>query len=99
MANLGCSLMQEMKKTEEAMQECYERIKNIEKKMLAEDLSPEKEKSMRIELEEVKKLLTRNSDLLKKLHKNNRGNFFIAFGVLFIFILIFVFFKAAKGEL
>ncbi|XP_044766868.1 coiled-coil domain-containing protein 167-like [Coccinella septempunctata] len=99
MANLGCSLMQEMKKTEEAMSECYDRIKDIERKMVTRELSPEEERTMRLELEEVKKLLATNTDLLKNLHRGNRGNFFIAFGVLFVFILIFIVFKAMKGDL
>lgn len=81
------------------MEECYKRIEIIEKKMASKDLSPEQEKSMKSELEEVKKLLAKNSEILKNLHTGNRGNFFIAFAILFTIIMIFILFKAASGDL
>ncbi|KAL3284264.1 hypothetical protein HHI36_018426 [Cryptolaemus montrouzieri] len=98
MANLGCSFMQEINKTESAIKECYERVTKLEEQLRLNDFPPEKQSSMKLELEEVKKLLATNNEILKKMHKHNRGNFFIAFALLILCVAFFILFQTMRDN-
>ncbi|KAK9885861.1 hypothetical protein WA026_013738 [Henosepilachna vigintioctopunctata] len=97
-ANVGCSMMKEISKTEAAIKETLERACKIEEQLKQKKIPPEQQKLMELELQEVKKLLLTNKEILKNLHKHNIGNFFIAGALLLLGLAFFILFQCMRDN-
>lgn len=82
------SIMQEIRKVEEAISVCYERVYQLEAKINNKNITSERKEKLMQELSEVEKLLATNKTILKNMRKSNRTTFMVAVGIgLIIFIL------------
>ncbi|KAK9739748.1 Coiled-coil domain-containing protein 167 [Popillia japonica] len=88
-----CSLMKEISKTEDSIKSCYTRISFLEKK-----LEHAENNDLQQELEEVRKLLKTNEEVLHTLHKHNAGNFGVGIVLVLIIFIVWMIYILVKGN-
>ncbi|XP_014210834.1 uncharacterized protein LOC106641101 [Copidosoma floridanum] len=88
MCSRDSTVMYELQKVQDVIQHINHRIGVLQKK-LAQKLEIENRESLEIELEDAKKVLKKNEELLKKLRKDNTKTFIIVACIIFALFLIF----------
>ncbi|KAK4877745.1 hypothetical protein RN001_010251 [Aquatica leii] len=89
----NCSIMKEISKAEEEIKTCYARVSDLENKLNSDIISQQKRDIILHELNEVRKLLKINEENLSKLHGQNRRTFMLAFFLLLLCLIFFVFYQ------
>ncbi|XP_074030201.1 uncharacterized protein [Leptinotarsa decemlineata] len=92
------SIMQEIKKTEEAVKSTYERIEKLEQKLRAESLPENKQRVIELELLEVRKLLKTHEDQLTHLRTHNRKTFIFVVALMFVVFTVYMLYVLVGGE-
>lgn len=73
----------------DAIEQLMERIKDMENNLKSPSLSNEKRKIIENEINEIKKLLTTNKELLSQLHKENTKSFALTASLVFACFLLY----------
>lgn len=86
-----------MRKAEEAINTCYERVEALERQLRNSNQSDEKQEVTSLELAEVKKLLETNQRQLSTLHKQNRKSFVFGAALVLVFFTIYMLYVLVMG--
>ncbi|CAH0547775.1 unnamed protein product [Brassicogethes aeneus] len=95
--NDNCQIMKEIAKTEEALKSTYARVDLLEKQLYDKDLPESKQKEIKTELDEVRKLLATNEEQLAHLRTHNRKSFVFVASIMFIFFTFYVMYVLMFG--
>ncbi|XP_044733666.1 uncharacterized protein LOC123296269 [Chrysoperla carnea] len=85
----GCTVLDEIKATEEAIKACFAKVDELEEKIKRNEITEEYKKIAKQELMEVKKLLATNTKQLKEMHKHGGRSYGIAAAIIFLGFLIY----------
>ncbi|KAB0796677.1 hypothetical protein PPYR_10738 [Photinus pyralis] len=89
----NCSIMKEITRSNEAIQDCYKRISELESKLASTALPNVKKEIISRELLEVRKLLITNEEHLSKLRGQNRKSFILVMFLLFFCFILYVVYR------
>lgn len=95
--NQYCVANFQIRKTEEAINACYDRVETLERKLKNSDESVAKNEATRNELAEVRKLLATNQKLLSTLHKHNRKTFVFGAGFVLLVFTVYMLYVLVVG--
>lgn len=93
-----CSIMKEMERTEEDIKACYKRVEELEKRLAETSVSEEVAKTIKTELNEVRKLLGLNEQRLAQLRKANRKSFLFVLALCFVIFAIYMIYILIVGD-
>ncbi|KAJ8925210.1 hypothetical protein NQ315_001396 [Exocentrus adspersus] len=93
----GCSIMEEITRTEEAIKHTYGRVVALERKLESETLPESRHKLLETELKEVRKLLRTHEDQLGHLRTHNRKTFIFVVALMFVIFSLYMFYVLVVG--
>ncbi|KAG4075308.1 hypothetical protein HA402_003099 [Bradysia odoriphaga] len=85
----NCPIQEQISNANDTIEQLMQRIELLETSLKSPNLMDDKRKIMETEINEIKKLLSTNKDLLADLHKENSKSFALTASLVFACFLLY----------